>query len=104
MSQDETTPAAPKRSVAEIKADLDREREAISRTVDDLADRVDPRAHAAAAAQRATDVATETVEIAREKATDFVEDVRSGQPRALAIIGGAVAAVAAIVAISVRKK
>ena len=104
MSQDEYTPAAPKRSVAEIKADLERERAAISQTVDDLADRVDPRAQAAAAAQRATDVAAETVEIAKEKATDFVDDVKSGQPRALAIIGGAVAAVAAIVAISVRKK
>ena len=93
MSQDEYTPA-----------DLGRERAAISQTVDDLADRVDPRAQAAAAAQRATDVAAETVEIAKEKATDFVDDVKSGQPRALAIIGGAVAAVAAIVAISVRKK
>ncbi|ACQ81755.1 hypothetical protein Bcav_3513 [Beutenbergia cavernae DSM 12333] len=86
-------PKPPKRSAAEIEADLQRTREDLTRTVDELAGRVDPREQVS----RATEKATSAV-------SGFVDDVRAGQPRALAILGGIVAAVGAVVAVSRRKR
>ncbi|PWD51760.1 hypothetical protein C8046_15005 [Serinibacter arcticus] len=108
---EESEDSPRKRSVAEIQADNERRRAELGRTVDELADRVDPRAHVEAAKQRATDVAGEVTEVAKVKAGEvqevaaaFVDDVKKREPRALAIVGGAVAALAAIIAISARKK
>jgi len=114
-----TTPPGPtieideprKRTVAEIEADNARARAELSRTVDELADRVDPRAHVAAAKDRASEAASEVAEVAKAKAAvaqdaaaGFVDDVKKRDPKALAIAAGAVAALVAIVLISVRKK
>lgn len=115
-----TTPPGPtieiedeprKRTVAEIEADNARARAELSRTVDELADRVDPRAHVAAAKDRASEAASEVAEVAKAKAAvaqdaaaGFVDDVKKRDPKALAIAAGAAAALVAIVLISVRKK
>ncbi len=115
-----TTPPGPtieideeprKRTVAEIEADNARARAELSRTVDELADRVDPRAHVAAAKDRAAEAASEVAGAARAKAAvaqdaaaGFVDDVARRDPKALAIAAGALAAVVAIVLISIRKK
>lgn len=99
------------RTAAEIKADNERVRAEMSATVDQLADRVDPRAHVAAAKERASGAASEVAEVAKVKASQaqevgaaFVEDVKQREPKALAVVAGAAAAVAAVVAISVAKK
>lgn len=103
---------APRRSIAEIEAELARTREDLSRTVDELAVRIDPRTQAKEAVARTKEAAAETVALvqdvaeekavaARELATEFAGDVKAGQPRALAILAGAAAAVAGVVVAAV---
>ncbi|UFU05987.1 DUF3618 domain-containing protein [Ruania halotolerans] len=82
-----------KRTVAEIEADLAATREELTKTVDDLSRRVDPRQQAA-----------ELKERARDGATSFVEGVKAGDPKALGIAGAAAAAVLAIIGISVARR
>lgn len=109
---DQSVPVPPaKRTAAEIQADLERTRAELSRTVDELADRVDPRAHVNAAKERVAELASDGTEQlkeagaqAKDAATHFVSDVRSGEPRALAVAGAAVAAVAGLVAILIRRR
>jgi len=79
----------PKRSAAEIEADLRRTREELTRTVDEISDRLDPRRQAQAAA---------------DKGRAFVEDVRAGEPRAVQIAGGALAAIAGLVGIAILRR
>lgn len=78
-----------KRTAAEIEEDLRRTREELTRTVDELSDRLDPRAQAKAAA---------------DKGKAFVDEVRAGEPRAVQIAGGALAAVAGIVGIAILRR
>lgn len=79
----------PKRSAAEIEADLRRTREELTRTVDEISDRLDLRRQAQAAA---------------DKGRAFVEDVRAGEPRAVQIAGGALAAIAGLVGIAILRR
>ena len=79
----------PKRSAAEIEADLRRTREELTRTVDEISDRLDPRRQAQAAA---------------DKGRAFVEDVRAGEPRAVQIAGGVLAAIAGLVGIAILRR
>lgn len=78
-----------KRTAAEIEADLRRSREELTRTVDELSDRVDPRRQAQAAA---------------DKGRAFVEDVKAGEPRAVQIAGGVLAAVAGVVGLAILRR
>ncbi len=80
---------AAERSAAEIEADLRRTREELTRTVDEISDRLDPRRQAQAAA---------------DKGRAFVEDVRAGEPRAVQIAGGALAAIAGLVGIAILRR
>ncbi|TNU73217.1 DUF3618 domain-containing protein [Miniimonas arenae] len=103
-----------KRSAAEIQAELEATRADLGRTVDQLADRVDPRAHAQAAKEKVVTTVSEQAEQAKEKAnalvedvkgrsTAVVDDVKAGNPRTIAIVGGAVAAVVAAIVLSARR-
>lgn len=78
-----------KRTAAEIEADLAKTREELTRTVDELSGRLDPRNQAKAAA---------------DKGRAFVDDVKSGEPRAVRVVGGVLAAVAGIVGIAILRK
>lgn len=80
MTSDEQT--TRKRTAAEIEADLRRNREELTRTVDQISDKIDPRAQLKAAG---------------DAGKDFVEDVKAGEPRAVQIAGGVAAAVAGVV-------
>ncbi|WP_022917009.1 DUF3618 domain-containing protein [Ruania albidiflava] len=90
-----------KRTVAEIEADLQRTREELTRTVDQLSDRVDPRRQVEEirnqARQKFADVTAQ--------GKSFADDVKAKDPKALGILG-AVAAVAAAIttAAIVRRK
>lgn len=68
-------PETRKRSAQEIEADLARTRQELTRTVDELSERLDPR----------------------RQMTNFVQDVKSGETRAVSIVGGAVIVVAGVV-------
>lgn len=85
----EPQPQARKRSAAEIEDDLRRTREELTRTIDELTARVDPRVQAHAMA---------------DKGKAFVEDVKAGEPRAVQIAGGVLAAVAGIVGIAILRR
>lgn len=78
-----------KRTSAEIEADLQRSREELTRTVDELSDRLDPRRQAQAAA---------------EQGKQFVENVRSGDPAAVRLAGGVAAVVAAVAGIAILRR
>lgn len=78
-----------KRTAAEIEADLVKTREELTRTVDELSGRLDPRNQARAAA---------------DKGKAFVNDVKAGEPKAVQIAGGVLAAVAAVVGIAILRK
>jgi hypothetical protein len=87
MSQQQ--PEARKRTAAEIEDDLRRRREELTRTVDEISDKVDPRRQAQAAA---------------DKGRAFVEDVKAGEPRAVQIAAGVAAAVAGIIGITILRR
>lgn len=87
MSSDQ--PETRKRTVAEIEDDLRRSREELTRDIDAISDRIDPRKQAQAAA---------------DKGRAFVEDVKSGEPRAVQIAGGVLAAVAGLVGIAILRR
>jgi len=87
MSQQQ--PQASKRSAEEIEADLRRAREELTRTVDEITDRLDPKKQAQAAA---------------DKGRAFVDDVKAGEPRAVQIAAGVGAAIAGIVGIAILRR
>lgn len=82
-------PEPRKRTAAEIEADLAQTREALTKTIDELSDRLDPRSQARAAA---------------DKGRAFVDDVKAGEPRAIQIAGGVIAVVVGIVGITILRK
>lgn len=87
MSEHQAEPR--KRTAAEIEADLRRSREELTRTVDEISDRIDPKKQAQAAA---------------DKGRAFVDDVKAGEPRAVQIAAGIGAAVAGIVGIALLRR
>jgi Protein of unknown function (DUF3618) len=82
-------PQPRKRSAAEIEADLKQTRQELTRTIDELSGRLDPRSQARAAA---------------DKGRAFVDDVKAGEPRAVQIAGGVLAVVVGIVGITILRK
>ncbi len=85
----EQQPETRKRSAAEIEADLRRHREDLTSTVDQISDRIDPRRQA---------------QVAADKGKAFVDDVKAGEPRAVQIAGGVLAAVAGIVGVAILRR
>ncbi len=71
-----------KRTVAEIEADLEARRAELTRSVDSLVERVDPRVQAA----------------------NFVEDVKRGETRAMLVIGGAAVLVVGVVGLVILRR
>lgn len=82
-------PETRKRSAAEIEDDLRRSREELTRTVDEISGRLDPKRQAQAAA---------------DKGRAFVDDVKQGEPRAVQIAAGVAAAVAGIVGLAILRR
>ncbi|TRW46527.1 DUF3618 domain-containing protein [Georgenia yuyongxinii] len=82
-----------KRTAEEIEADLARTRRDLTSTVNELSDKLDPRNQVEAARTAA-----------QAKARTFADDVSSGQPKALAIAGGAVAFVGLLVVAAARRR
>jgi len=82
-------PQPRKRSAAEIEADLSQTRAELTRTIDELSGRLDPRTQARAAA---------------DKGRAFVDDVKAGEPQAIQIVGGVLAVVVGIVGITILRK
>lgn len=115
----------PRRTPAEIEAEIAKTRAELSQTVDELAERLDPRVIAKDAIANTKEIAADAVTHTREIAADavshvegaveqtahaakkysdeFVHDVKDRQPRALAILGAGVAAVAAAVVIAILR-
>ncbi|MBK5250225.1 MAG: DUF3618 domain-containing protein [Actinomycetales bacterium] len=89
-----------KRTAAEIEADLLRTREELTRSVDDLSDRLDPRRQAQAVKEQAKTLA----DGATNRAKSFVDHVKAGDSKAVSIVGVAAAALAAIVGLSVIRR
>ncbi|MPV36855.1 DUF3618 domain-containing protein [Georgenia subflava] len=93
MSED-----AKKRTPEQIEADLAKTRLDLTNTVNELSDRLDPRAQVDAAKESARAAAKE----AGEKAKVFKDDVTSGDPKALGLLGAGIAVVALIVTLRLR--
>lgn len=75
------------RSPEQIEADIQATRARLTNTVDELSYRVDPRIKVEEAKVRANQLAGE----AKASGQRFVAQVKSGDPKALGIVGGAVA-------------
>ena len=121
MSTEPTDPEASVRSIAQIEADLQRTREEMAVTVNELAGRLDPKTLAKDAAEQAKEKASDLSEAAVEKARAFaftasefastasakaketIEDAKSGDSQALAYLAGAAAGVASLIAILARR-
>lgn len=81
-----------KRSAEEIEADIARARLELTSTVEELSDRLDPRAQVDAVRTAAT-----------AKAQTFAGDVKKGEPKAVAIAGGVVAFVGLMIVGAARR-
>lgn len=75
------TEQQPKRTAAEIEAELVRTRKELTEAVDALAARVDPR---------------RPIAEAKAKGKAFVNDLKAGKPAALAFVGGTAAALGVV--------
>lgn len=71
-----------KRTADEIEADLEAKRLELTRSVDALVDRVDPRT----------------------QVSGFVNDVKSGEPRAVSIVGGVAAAIVGVIGVTILRR
>lgn len=90
-----------KRTVAEIEADLQRTREELTRTVDELSGRVDPRRQV----EEIRNQARAKFSSASAQGKSFVDDVKAKDPKALGVLGAVAGVVAAITtAAIVRRK
>ena len=92
--------APKKRTAAEIEADLQRTREELTQAVDQLSARVDPRRQV----EEIRNQARAKFADASAQGKSFAEDVKAGNPKAIATLGAAAAAVLAIGAIIVARK
>ena len=75
-------PEPRKRTAKEIEEDLRRTREELTRNVDQLSEKIDPR---------------------RQMAS-FVDDVKTGDSKAVGLVGGIAAAVAGVVGLVILRK
>ena len=75
-------PETRKRSAQEIEADLARTRQELTRTVDELSERLDPR----------------------RQMSNFAQDLKSAETRAVCIVGGAVIVVAGVVGLVLLRR
>lgn len=89
-----------KRTAAEIEADLERTRAELTQAVDELSARVDPRRQV----EEIRNQARAKFENASEQGKTFAADVKAGNPKAIAVLGAAAAAVLAVGAAVVARK
>lgn len=75
-------PETRKRSAKEIEEDLERTRAELTRNVDQLSDKIDPR----------------------RQVSNFVEDVKAGNSKAVGIVGGVAAGLAGVVGLIILRK
>lgn len=89
MSEDakERNGAARKRTPAEIEADLAKTRMDLTNTVNELSDRLDPRAQVDAAKESAKAAAN----AASARAMGFKDDVAAGDPKTLGVLAAGLA-------------
>lgn len=76
------SPETRKRTAAEIEADLEAKRAELTQSVDALVDRIDPRTHV----------------------SGFVDDIKSGEPRAVSIVGGVAAGVVGLLGLAILRR
>lgn len=98
------------RTPDQVEADLVRLRAELSETVNELVDQVNPvtkineaKEQVGAALQHASDSAKSAVSGLGASAQSFAEKVKKGDPTALGILGAGAAAVAAGVAVVIRR-
>lgn len=121
MSSEDKTAPENVRSAEQIEIDIARTRAALTATVDELSSRLDPKTlvsnatgqakvKATAFASTAKDTATTYAEASADIAKDFaarakemVEEAKSGDQRALALLAGATVAAAGVLALVVRQ-
>ena len=82
MSADNPSEQTRSRTIEEIEADLAARREELTRSVDALVERVDPRV----------------------QASNFVDNVKRGEPRAMMIVGGAAVLMVGVVGLVILRR
>ncbi|HLT83894.1 MAG TPA: DUF3618 domain-containing protein [Phototrophicaceae bacterium] len=92
-----------KRTPEEIEADLARTRQELASSVDELSTMLDPRVQLKEAKENISTAAKHAVDGAGAKAQAFLEDVKSGDPKAIGLVGAGAAAVAAVIALAARR-
>ena len=97
MSEDKRTPE-------EIEADLARTRMELADSVNELSTMLDPRVQLKEAKANITASAKHSAAAAEAKARSFVDDVKSGDPKAVGILGAGLATVAALAALAARRR
>ncbi|MDD7383994.1 MAG: DUF3618 domain-containing protein [Actinomycetaceae bacterium] len=80
------------RTPEQIDAELTRTREELTATVNELAERLNPRSLAANAKDTAKESAAKASHAARNTAADVAADVRDGDRRTIGILAGAAVA------------
>jgi len=92
-----------KRTPEQIEADLARTRQELASSVDELSTMLDPRVQLKEAKENISSAAKHAVDGAGAKAQSILDDAKSGDPKAIGILGAGVAAVAAVVALAARR-
>lgn len=92
--------AARRRSQDEIEADLARTRLDLTNTVNELSDRLDPRAQVTAAKDSARTAAKD----AGDRAKEFKDDVAAGDPRSIGILAAGLAAAGVAILVKLRRR
>lgn len=99
-----------KRTPEQVEADLARTRQELAASVDELSTMLDPReqikdvkANVKAAVDRSTEAAKHAVDGAGVKAQSFLDDVKSGDPKAIGIAGAGAAALGILAALVARR-
>lgn len=102
--------AEEKRSAEDIEADLERTRAELAKSVDELSTMIDPRVQMReakdklkAAVGRSKDSAQHATEGVEVKAKSLLDDVKNGDPKAIGIVGAAVATIAAATVVLARR-
>ena len=97
MSQDNRTPE-------EIEADLARTRMDLADSVNELSTMLDPRVQLKAAKTNIATSAKHSAAAAEAKARSFLDDVKSGDPKAVGFLSAGLATVAAVAALAARRR
>lgn len=90
--------AAKARTPEQIQKDIELTRQQLTRTVDELTVKVDPRIKVEEAKTQAADMADR----AKAEGKRFVRKVKAGDPKALGVVGGAVALAALALIAEIR--